>query len=314
MSFTTDRIPDLSGKTAIVTGGNTGIGLETVKHLASRNAKVYLAARSKARAQEAIESIRADLPSANVEFLELDLADIRQTKEAALKFIEKKEPLHILINNAGIFMTPFELTKDGIETQFAINHLGHFVFTTTLLSLIEQSAPSRIVNVTSDGHAFPPKGGILFDSINDPNLATPLSRYGHSKLANILFTKSLAEKMEGKQVWVNAIHPGQVKSDIGRGPKKLLSSNTAWYSFINAPVQAILDILVWLYFMPTAKGALTQVYAATSPEIEKNDYRGQYFVPFGKLAKPSQLAEDKELRDRLWEFSEKLTKEKLGEY
>ncbi|KAI8803535.1 hypothetical protein BJ742DRAFT_777143 [Cladochytrium replicatum] len=311
MRFDPSQILDLSGKTAIVTGGNTGIGLETVKLLVSRNANVYLAARSQARAQAAIDAIRGDFPDAKLEFLELDLADLKQTSEAALRFIEKNGDLHILINNAGIFMTPFELTKDGIETQFAINHLGHFVFTTTLLDLIEQSAPSRIVNVTSSVHHLTPSGGILFDRLNDPDASTPLTRYGQSKLANILFTKSLAEKLAGKQVWVNSVHPGSVKTDVLRGPSQLLDRKNSWLSVLNAPLKALAGFLVWMLYMETGDGALTQVYAATSPEIEEKDYRGQYFVPFGKLAKPSRLSEDKELRDRLWELSEQLAREKL---
>ncbi|KAI8802843.1 hypothetical protein BJ742DRAFT_831647 [Cladochytrium replicatum] len=306
MPFSTDEIPDLTGKTAIVTGGNTGIGLTTVRALAEKNAKVYLAARSPERAQAALDAIRKDIPNAKVEFMQLDLADLKQTKEAAEKFVKSGEPLHILINNAGIMATPFELTKDGIETQIGINHLGHFAFTTTLLPVIERSAPARIVNVSSMGHKFHPNGGVLFDKINDSSALSTTQRYGQSKLANILFSKSLADKLAGKQVWVNAIHPGFVNTELMRGPYALANS---WYT---RPFVALSKMVMPFISLTPQQGALTQLYAATSPEIEQKEYRGQYFTPLDKLTTPSPAAEDKALRDKLWEFSEKLVAEKLA--
>ncbi|KAI8802827.1 hypothetical protein BJ742DRAFT_831567 [Cladochytrium replicatum] len=307
MTFSTNDIPDLTGKTAIVTGGNTGIGLTTVKALLEKNAKVYLAARNPARAQPAIDEIRKEMPNAKVEFMQLDLADIKQTKDAAEKFLKSGEPLHMLINNAGIMATPYELTKDGIETQFGVNHIGHFVFTTTLLPVIEKSAPARIVNLSSAAHAFYPPGGVQFDKINDPNAMSTTQRYGQSKLSNILFTKSLAEKFEGKPVWVNAVHPGGVNTELVRGPYALMESS--WFGW---PLVALGKLIVPLVALTPQQGALTTLYTVTSPDVEKNDYRGKYFVPFAKLAAPKALAEDKELRDKLWAFSEKLVAEKLA--
>ncbi|KAI8801918.1 hypothetical protein BJ742DRAFT_834956 [Cladochytrium replicatum] len=312
MGFKFEDIPDLTGKVAIVTGGNTGIGLGTVKVLVQKNAKVYLAARSPERALPAIEEVRKEFPGAKVEFLRLDLSDLKQTKQAAENFVNSGGPLHILINNAGIMATPFELTKDGIETQFGINHIGHFCFTTTLLPALERSAPSRVVNVSSGAYVVHPKGGILFDKINEPEAMTPLQRYGQSKLANILFSKGLSERLEGKKVWVNAIHPGGVNTELPRGPVSAVNESNSISAKIFRPLIPLIKPLLPLFLMTPVQGALTQVYAATSPEIEGKDYRGQYFVPVGKHVKNAgAAAEDKELRDRLWAYSEKLVKEKL---
>ncbi|KAI8799458.1 hypothetical protein BJ742DRAFT_845926 [Cladochytrium replicatum] len=312
MSFSVDKIPDLSGKTAIVTGGNTGIGLITVKELLRKNAKVYLAARNPSRAQAALDEIKKELPHAKVEFMQLDLGDLKQVKEAANKFVASGEPLHILVNNAGIMMNPYELTKDGIENQFGTNHIGHFAFTTTLLPVIERSAPSRIVNVSSHGHNYAPSAGVLFDKINDESALNPVQRYGQSKLSNILFTKSLADRFEGKQVWVNVIHPGVVDTELARGPIALIEKSQNFGARILRALQTPLLAFSRSLMLTPQQGALTQLYAAASPEIETQNYRGQYFVPFGKVGKLSKPAENKELREKLWEFSEKLVAEKIG--
>ncbi|KAI8802832.1 hypothetical protein BJ742DRAFT_831580 [Cladochytrium replicatum] len=308
MPFTTKQIPDLTGKTAIVTGGNTGIGFTTIQALLEKNAKVFLAARDPARAEAAISKLKNEFPNAKIEFLQLDLADIKQTKEAAEKFVKSGESLNILINNAGIMTPPFALTKDGIETQFGVNHLGHFVFTTTLLPAIERSTPARIVNVSSLVHTSHPDGGIQFDKINDEKAMSTVQRYGQSKLANILFSKSIAEKYEGKQIWVNSVHPGVVDTELLRGPYAL-AEQAGWKA---KPLVFLGKLFMPLMQINPQQGALTTLYAATSTEIVEKDYRGQYFVPYGKLEKPAPLAESKELRDKLWAFSEKTVAEKLG--
>ncbi|KAJ3122128.1 hypothetical protein HK098_003107 [Nowakowskiella sp. JEL0407] len=309
MTFSVSDIPDLSGKVAIVTGGNTGLGFATVTELARKNAKVYLAARTPERAHEAISKIKESIPNANIEFLELNLADLKQVKAAAEKYIASGEKIDILVNNAGIMACPFELTKDGYESQFATNHLGHFLFTTTLLPVIEKSAPSRIVNLSSMGHQFCPRGGILFDSINDEKAMGTWQRYGQSKLANILFTKSLAEKLADKQVHVNAVHPGGVNTELARGVEASMDQNP---SFFNSIIRFVKPLIMSTLLTPL-QGALTQLYCATSEEIVTKNYRGQYFVPFAKLSKPTvPEAESKELRDKLWEFSEKIVQEKTS--
>ncbi|KAJ3122125.1 hypothetical protein HK098_003104 [Nowakowskiella sp. JEL0407] len=303
MSFSIADIPDLSGKVAIVTGGNTGLGYVTVLELARKNAKVYMAARTQSRAQKAISRIKEELPHAKVEYLELNLADLKQVKRAARNFLVSENRLDILVNNAGIMACPFELTVDGYESQFATNHLGHFMFTMTLLPVLEKSAPSRIVNVSSNATRFGPPGGVLLESINDENAMSTWQRYGQSKLANVLFTKSLAEKLAGKQVFVNAIHPGRVNTELVRGPEANAAKNPS--IFMNF-LMLIKPLFQSMLTVTPEEGALTQLYAATSPEIVEKNYRGEYFIPYGKLGKPNvEYTNDKELRDRLWEFSEK---------
>ncbi|KAJ1528210.1 hypothetical protein HK096_010372 [Nowakowskiella sp. JEL0078] len=291
-SFSASDIPDLTGKVVIVTGGNTGLGFATARQLVAKNAKVYIASRSLPKAQAAISTIHAENPTARVEFLHLDLTDLKQVREAAEAFVKTGERLDILVNNAGIGAVQFELTKDGYESHFATNHLGHFLFTTILLPVIERSAPSRIVIVSSDGHSSAPPEGILFDSINDKSALGSFNRYGQSKLANILFTKSLAERLEGKDVLVNAVHPGV--SNINPAD----NSWANWFALVAGKFLA-----PYIANSPET-GALTQLYVATSPEIREKNYRGQYFVPITKLGSPSKQAQDKALRDKLWTFSE----------
>ncbi|KAJ3122126.1 hypothetical protein HK098_003105 [Nowakowskiella sp. JEL0407] len=306
MKFTVSDIPDLSGKVAVVTGGNTGLGYVTVTELARKNATVYLAARTASRAHTAISKIKEEIPNAKIEFLELNLADLKQVKSAAEKLKSLSDRLDILVNNAGIMAPPFELTKDGYESQFATNHLGHFLFTTELLPLIERSAPSRIVNLSSGGHRMCPPSGIAFESINDENALSSWQRYGQSKLANILFTKSLAEKLAGKQVFVNAVHPGVVSTELARGPIAEQEKNP---TILMGILKFFLPVFRSFLLTPE-QGALTQLYAATSNDIVVKNYSGEYFIPFGELSKPRvAVAESKELRDKLWEFSEKAVRE-----
>ncbi|CAG8686445.1 4931_t:CDS:2, partial [Dentiscutata heterogama] len=206
------------------------------------------------------------------------------------------------VNNAGIMTTPFETTQDGIQDQFGVNHIGHFLFTILLLPTIKASAPSRIVNVSSIAHRSTPPAGIEFDKLNDPNAHSTTLRYGQSKLANILFTTELNERLLGSNVYCNSLHPGVIKTDLWNG---LVSSYGSW-------IKPFLYIGT-LFMISPEDGALTQLYCATSPEVEEKNLRAKYFVPFGELGEPTAQAKDKELAKQLWEFSEKLVKEKLGD-
>jgi NAD(P)-dependent dehydrogenase (short-subunit alcohol dehydrogenase family) len=208
------------------------------------------------------------------------------------------------VNNAGIMAVPYAKTKDGIESQFGVNHMGHFVFTQTLLPTIMKSQPSRIVNVTSDGHQMAPAGGIDFETLDENKHGDGTgiwTRYGRSKIANILFTKALAKRLEGEKIYVNAVHPGHVDTELVRGPAE------AYGKWLN-PVMAF---GAKLFAASPATGALTQIYLATSPEIEEKDYRGLYFVPTAKEAQPSADALNAELAEKLWKYSEDLAAEKL---
>ncbi|KAG0208558.1 hypothetical protein BGX33_006188, partial [Mortierella sp. NVP41] len=192
--FTNNDIPDLTGKVVIVTGANSGLGYATTVALASHGAHVFLACRSETKALEAMERVKNEIKknpkaiypkSANgatttepaLDFLKLDLNDMNDCHRAARTFLERGLPLHILINNGGIMTSPFALSADGIEQQFAVNHMGHFVFTLGLLDVLKKSQPSRIVMLSSIGHEGSVKGGIDFDTLNDRTASNPASRY-----------------------------------------------------------------------------------------------------------------------------------------
>ncbi|KAF8922789.1 hypothetical protein BGZ58_003781 [Dissophora ornata] len=201
------QIPDLTGKVAIVTGANCGLGYATTASLAAHGAHVFLAYRSQERAMDAIEKAKSEIkekhpnaPEPKLEFLELDLNDMRKSRESARNFLSKNLPLHILVCNSGIMMTPFKLSADGVEQQFAVNHIGHFIFATALVDKLKESRPSRVVVLSSMGHESTVAEGIDFDTLNDETKSSAMSRYGRSKFANILFTKALARRLENEKV------------------------------------------------------------------------------------------------------------------
>ncbi|KAF9089261.1 hypothetical protein BGX29_012140 [Mortierella sp. GBA35] len=313
------KIPDLTGKVAIVTGANSGLGFATTVALAARGAHVFLACRSQERALEAIERVKKEIretytthniqappaptpESLKLDFLELDLNDLRKTREAAREFVGKGLPLHILVNNSGIMATPFELSADGIETQFAVNHLGHFVFTLGLLDKLKESQPTRVVVLSSFVHEMAPKGGIVLDSINDEKAMGPMARYGQSKLANVLFGKALARRLAKEKVYVNVAHPGYCQSNLARRTAEIYGEFGGRMS----------DVVAKCFAKKPKVGALTQLYLATSPEVEEKDIRGRYFVPIAKEIQPAPYAKDEELQETLWTFSEDLVREKIG--
>ncbi|CAG8614025.1 631_t:CDS:2 [Paraglomus occultum] len=301
-NFTFDNIPDLSGKVALVTGANVGIGYITARELARKKAHVFVCARNIEKGQSAVATIKAETGNELVEFLQLDLLSLKNIKEAADKFMARGLGLHILINNAGIMATPFNLSADGIEAQFATNHIGHFL----LLPALEKSAPSRIVvvsryNVEDLAHrVFAPRKGIDFENINAKNLSI-WTRYGQSKLANVLFANELDRRVKDKKIYVNSLHPGVVKSNLMQGLKLSWGSWVAAYTAIQN-----------LFSLSTEDGALTQLYVATSPDIEINNFRGRHFMPIAKLGAMSAKAMDENLAKELWDYSEKIIKERVG--
>ncbi|KAJ3055563.1 hypothetical protein HK097_010084 [Rhizophlyctis rosea] len=204
-----------------------------------------------------------------------------------------------LDGDLGIMAPPnFETSKDGIELQLASNHVGHFLITRELLPILEKNQPSRVVNLSSMGHNYTYKGGVAFESINDPKHYFSWQAYGQSKLSNILFARELQRYVDERghnRVYVNAVHPGVVATNLFTHSQ-----------FMNSVFNAILPKLA----TSPEDGALTQLYAATSPDIEAKPYKGQYFVPVGKLAKPSDYALDDQLAKKLWEWTENILIEK----
>ncbi|KAG0149844.1 hypothetical protein CROQUDRAFT_653134 [Cronartium quercuum f. sp. fusiforme G11] len=297
------KMPDLTGRVAIVTGGNTGLGYVSCLEIARHHGKVYMACRNESKAKAAINKIKEELPEAQVEFLYFDLTILSTAKKAAEEFNKKEERLDILMNNAGIMMTPYELSPDGIELQ-ACNGTGHFALTKALLPILKKTSTLidshvRIVNLSSLGHNFAGKPDFSsLDNLNNKSISEYI-RYGQSKLTNVLFNNELQKVLHDTKIYCLAVHPGIVATELGRGLGKL------------HPRFESLIISLWsstLFFSTPYDGAQTQLYAATSPEIEEKDLRGAYLVPYGQIGKKSKLAQDLDgkLGQDFWNLCEKL--------
>ncbi|KDO51988.1 hypothetical protein CISIN_1g021391mg [Citrus sinensis] len=214
---------DGTGLTAIVTGASSGIGTETARVLALRGVHVIMAVRNMAAGKDVREAIVKEIPSAKVDAMELDVSSLASVRKFASEYNSQGRPLNILINNAGIMASPFMLSKDNIELQFATNHLGHFLLTHLLLDTMKKTAQKssregRIVNVSSEAHRFAYSEGIRFDKINDESAYNSFGAYGQSKLANILHAKELAKhlKEDGVNITANSLHPGSIVTNLFR--------------------------------------------------------------------------------------------------
>lgn len=277
---------DVRGKTILLTGGTSGIGREAAVALARRGARVVLVGRDPGRIAEAVADVQARSGSAEVSHLLCDFssqAEIRRLAEAVLAHHDR---LHVLVNNAGAVNKTRRLTVDGIETTFAVNHLGYFLLTHLLRGLLVRSAPARVVTVASIGHR---SGTLDFADLGYERGYRVMRAYARSKLANVLFAAELARRLAGTGVTSNSLHPGRVATHIWSG----------------APTWT--KPLIFLLLRPTmlspAKGAETVVQLAASPELE--GVTGKYFEK-GVPVAPSPLAQDEALARRLWEVSEEM--------
>jgi NAD(P)-dependent dehydrogenase (short-subunit alcohol dehydrogenase family) len=276
-------VGDLDGRTFLVTGANTGIGRATAEALAGRGARVYVASRSRAKGEEAVAGIKASAGSDSVWFLPLDLADLDSVRSCAADFLARGEPLHVLVNNAGV-AGQRGLTRQGFELMFGVNHLGHFALTSLLLERLTDSAPARIVTVASDAHYSAP--GIDFEALRHRARGlTGLREYAVSKLCNVLFSAELARRTAGTGVSTYALHPGVVASDIWR--------RVPW------PVRP----LVTRRMLSVDEGAATSLYCATAPEVAQES--GLFYDKCAQRA-PSPVATP-ELAAELWKRSEEWT-------
>jgi NAD(P)-dependent dehydrogenase (short-subunit alcohol dehydrogenase family) len=289
--WTIENIPDLTGKVAIVTGANRGIGFALAQALSLKRATVILACRNKDKGEDAAKRIQAEQPDAKDDFIRLDLSDLTTVKTFTEEFKGRYDRLDMLINNAGIMQVPYGKTAEGFELQFCTNHLGHFLLTGFLLDSLMHTPMSRVITMSSGGHRF---GKIDFDNLNAEKGYDRGKAYGQSKLANLLFTYELQRKFEDHHV--NAIacaaHPGWTATDLAEH----------W------PMVKMLNPLIGQTMI---MGALPALYAATAPGVKG----GEYFGPNGWLelrgypakVKSSPTSYDKNLAARLWTVSEKLT-------
>ncbi|GMH29747.1 hypothetical protein Nepgr_031590 [Nepenthes gracilis] len=288
---------DGNGLTAIVTGATSGIGAETTRVLAMRGVHVVMAVRNVTAGEDVKVAILNEIPAAKIDVFKLDLSSVASVRKFAEEYNSSGHPLHLLINNAGIMATPFKLSKDGIELQFATNHLGHFLLTNLLLDTMKKTVNSsnrkgRIVIVSSAAHRFAYREGICFDRINDESRYNSLSAYGQSKLANILHAKELARQLkeEGVNITANSLHPGSIVTNLLHH-HRLLDGK-----FLAGLIHTIGKFIL----KNVQQGAATTCYVALHGQVE--GVSGEYFVDSNK-SMPSSLAKDEVLAKKLWDFS-----------
>jgi retinol dehydrogenase 14 len=279
----------MRGKVVVITGSNTGIGLETAVGVASLEATTILACRDRAKAEAAAKEVTRRTWNDDVHVVDLDLADLASVKKAADDVLTRWDRLDVLVNNAGGTWSARQVTAQGIEYTFGVNHLGPFSLTNQLLKRIQDSAPARIVSVTSVGHHFT-RNGMHFEDLQSERRYEGMEAYCRSKLANVLFVRELARRLDGSGVTVNAAHPGWVRSSFG------MDGDTTGVTGFGMRVIRPLQI-------SPARGARTSVYLATSPEVAAKT--GEYWVR-SKPGHMSRRAKDDAAAARLWDESERL--------
>ncbi len=292
--FTEDNVPDQSGKTIVVTGANTGLGYEAARALSARGARVLLACRSQQKAEDAIASIEAQNGAVDVRFVALDLGDLSSVSRCAEQLIAE-DKIDVLINNAGLMVPPYELTKDGFESQFGVNHLGPFALTGLLLKKMAETPSSRVVNTSSIAHNV---GKIRFDDINAERGYNASARYGMSKLANLLFSYELQRRLEAARMPVLSLacHPGIASTELSRYMPRVLSKATEL-------LQPLLNT--------AGAGAWPTLCAATAPNVLGGEYYGpaHRFETAGpaKKVRSNRASRDADVAERLWNLSIEMT-------
>lgn len=295
--WTAADVPDQSGRVAVITGANTGIGYETALLLACKGAHVVLAVRNVDKGRAAADRIAQQTPHADVAVRELDLTSLDSVRQAADAMRADYPRIDLLINNAGVMMTPKGLTRDGFELQFGTNHLGHFALTGHLIDNLLPVPGARVVTVSSWGHYF---GRIKFDDLQSERRYSPILAYGQSKLANLLFTYELNRRLaaSGAPTVALAAHPGGSKTELTRN----------LWSPVRKPIE-----LVWggLLAQSPEMGALPTMRAATAPEAHGANYFGPDGIVgqrgYPTLVSSSRRSHDEVAQRRLWQVSEHLT-------
>jgi NAD(P)-dependent dehydrogenase (short-subunit alcohol dehydrogenase family) len=292
-SWVADRISSQVGRTFVVTGANSGLGLETVRALGGLGANVIMTARDRDKGEQALEKLLAEQPEARIELRTLDLADLDSVRE----FAGTVDELDVLINNAGVMMPPHGSTRQGYELQFGVNHLGHFALTGLLLERVFQSDDGRVVTVSSALHK---RGRIHFDDLHGEHDYGRTKYYAQSKLANVVFALELNRRLRANNIAIRSVlaHPGysatnlQSSGPTGVGKLMMRAGNR-------------------LFAQEADMGALPQLYAATGADVES----GQFYGPDGRgeskgfptVVEPLDAARDRELAKRLWDISEELS-------
>lgn len=277
----------MKGKIVLITGANSGIGKETAKSLAKQGATIYMVCRSRKRAEDAKREIIQESGNSNVHIRLCDLSSLGSIHEYGMKLREELSHIDILINNAGALFGTRQLTLDGLEMTFALNHVGYFLNTHYLFDLVRKGTDKRIVNVASVAHKTVSK--INFNDLQSEKKYNQMTVYGQSKLFNIYFTRELARRAKDEGITVNCLHPGTVSTNFG---------NTAnWYLRVALPLGR-------KFMISANKGASTSVYLATSPNVA--GVTGQYFDK-GKPTKPARIGRNDEYARRIWDMTRAIT-------
>lgn len=290
----------MQGKICLITGGTNGIGLATAQALAQMGATVVIVGRNPQKTAEVAADIRTTTGNPNVSLLVADLSSQAEIRRLADEFKSKYIHLHVLLNNAGAVFTERQVTVDGLEMTFALNHLGYFLLTELLIDTLKASGsasnPARIINVSSDAHA---NGKINFEDLQAEHGYSAFGAYGNSKLANILFTHELARRLAGSHVTANVLHPGVVSTGFLKN-----GTNRNW-------LFKLAGLIVPFFGRSPQKGAETSIYLASSPDV--SNVTGKYFVD-SKIAQSSPQANDPTVAAKLWDVSAKLVglKETVG--
>ena len=292
VKWDSNNIPDQKGRVTIVTGSSSGIGYETARVLAEKNATVIIAVRNLEKGNAAAEKILGQYPNADVKVMELDLANLKSVRKFVAEFKNNFSRLDLLINNAGVMMPPYSKTKDGFELQFGTNHLGHFALTGLLFDLIKAKPGSRIVNVSSSGHNY---GDLDLDDLNwEKRPYKKMKSYADSKIANLYFTYELQKRVDRNSgnPLVIASHPGWTATELQR--------HAGLFRFLNH-----------FFSQDITMGALPTLYAAVGEDVKGSDYYGpsgwREMKGYPKKVESNKLSHNEEIARKLWGISEELT-------
>lgn len=280
------RSNDMNGKIVMVTGATDGIGKATARGLAAMGATVVITGRNPAKTAATVDELRAATGNDKIDSLLADFASLAQVRQLDEAFKQKYDRLDVLVNNAGAVFAQRDETDDGFEQTLAVDHLAPFLLTNLLLDLLKKSAPSRIVNVSSEGHRF---GPINFDDLQAERRYSAMKVYGQAKLANVLFTYELARRLRGTGVTVNALHPGGVASNFGAGQP--------------GPLTQVVRFFITRFGITPEQGAQTSIYLASSPEVD--GVTSKYWIK-SKPVRSSSASYDNEAAARLWQISEEM--------
>ncbi|KAI0953970.1 hypothetical protein AcW1_006721 [Taiwanofungus camphoratus] len=294
--FKTGQIPDLTGQVMIVTGGNVGIGFETIKGLLEHNAKVYMASRSQEKADAAIKHLK-ELTGKEAIFLELDLSSLASVRKAADEFMSKEKELHTLFNNAGLMVPPIEmLTADGYDIQFGTNVVGHFLFTELLMPALiagKDTSPDHHARVITTSSSAAMMYTINWGSFKDGparRKMSPSQLYSQSKFANVVIARQIAKRYADQGIISISLDPGGIRTELQRY------------------ITGLAHLIIYYMTYEPPYGALTQLWAGTMPEAL--NYNGEYLIPWARLGRCREEAYDDAIGERLWKWLEEEVKNK----